>query len=284
MASSDIVNIPPGTLAYVSYYIILPLVMFVHAQVVCVMSCMENTVTSITPVVQVGVNSVKAKMKEFGITSLSEEVMKKIESNVFSVTAAADKLSSLARCVTGVTTGVATGVTQLAVAWKIPSLRTPTTALIIETVQDKATSYGVSTIGYMASFSLAQVVLKVADAGLHVLGQSLWITGVSDRAWRRISRFHLTTSTIPLWSNIMARADIARKKKEVSTFGIVVDVLKEFLSLIVLKMIQLLALMLWMMELWWRWLVMRRIEIAVTCQFALNAVLLLEKFVLVQHK
>eukprot|EP00092_Neocalanus_flemingeri_P040791 GFUD01044407.1.p1 GENE.GFUD01044407.1~~GFUD01044407.1.p1 ORF type:complete len:274 (-),score=40.09 GFUD01044407.1:109-900(-) len=258
------------------------MVMFVQANVACVLSCMKNTVTSITPVVEVGVNSVKAKMKEFGITSLSEdpEVMKKIESNVFSVTAAADKLSSLVRCVTGVTTGVATGVTQLAVALKIPSLRTPTTALIIETVQDKATSYGVSTIGYMASFSLAQVVLKVADAGLHVLGQTLWITGVSDRAWRRISRFHITTSTIPLWSSIIARADIARKKKEVSTFGIVVDVLKEFLSLIILKMIQLLALIMWMMELWWRWLVLRRIEIAVTCQVALNAVLLLEKFAL----
>eukprot|EP00092_Neocalanus_flemingeri_P016116 GFUD01017444.1.p1 GENE.GFUD01017444.1~~GFUD01017444.1.p1 ORF type:complete len:274 (-),score=36.27 GFUD01017444.1:175-996(-) len=268
MACSDNVNMPPGTLSCLSHYM---MVMFVHANVACVLSCMENTVTSISPVVEVGVNSVKAVMKELGITSLSEGVTKKIGSNVntvvFSISAAVDKISSISH--------------RLAVAWKISSLRTSATiGLLLGTVQDKATSYGVSTIGYMASFSLAQVVLKVADAGLHVLGQTLWITGVSDRAWRRIRRFHINTSTIPMWSTIIARTDITMKKKEVSTFGIVVDVLKEFLSLRVLKMIQLLALIMWMMELWWRWLVMRRIEIAVTCQVALNAVLLLEKFAL----
>eukprot|EP00092_Neocalanus_flemingeri_P040789 GFUD01044405.1.p1 GENE.GFUD01044405.1~~GFUD01044405.1.p1 ORF type:complete len:273 (-),score=42.17 GFUD01044405.1:124-942(-) len=267
MACSDNVNMPPGTLPCLSHYM---MVMFLHANVACVLSCMENTVTSISPVVEVGVNSVKAVMKEFGITSLSEEVMKKIESNVntavFSISAAVEKISSLS---------------QLVVAWKISSPRTFAIGLFLGTVQDKATGYGVSTIGYMASCSLAQVVLKVAaDAGLHVLGQTLWITGVSDRAWRRIRRFHIATSTIPLWSSIMARTDITRKKKEVSTFGIVVDVLKEFLSLMLLRMIQLLALIMWMMELWWRWLMMRRIEIAVTCQVALNAVLLLEKFAL----
>eukprot|EP00092_Neocalanus_flemingeri_P056603 GFUD01067123.1.p1 GENE.GFUD01067123.1~~GFUD01067123.1.p1 ORF type:complete len:251 (-),score=40.79 GFUD01067123.1:10-762(-) len=246
---------PPGTLACVSHYIRLPLVMFVHAQVACVMSCMENTVTSIMPVVQVGVNSVKAKMKEFGITGLSEEVMKKIESNMFS--------GSLARCVTG--------VTQLAVAWKIPSLRTPTTALIIGTVQDKATSYGVSTIGYMASFSLAQVVLKIADTGLDVLGQTLRISGASDTAWSRMNRFHLTTSTVRMWGSKMARTDVGRKMEEVSTFGIVLSVV---VSVKVLK-----EYGMWRMELWRKWLVMRRFEIAVTVLVAVSAVLLLEKYV-----
>eukprot|EP00092_Neocalanus_flemingeri_P056604 GFUD01067124.1.p1 GENE.GFUD01067124.1~~GFUD01067124.1.p1 ORF type:complete len:251 (-),score=45.82 GFUD01067124.1:10-762(-) len=246
---------PPGTLACVSHYIRLPLVMFVHAQVACVMSCMENTVTSIMPVVQVGVNSVKAKMKEFGITSLSEEVMKKIESNVFSVTAAAEKMSSLARCVTGVTT----------------SLRKPTTALIIETVQNKATSYGVSTIGYMASFSLAQVVLKIADTGLDVLGQTLRMSGASDTAWSRMKRFHITTSTVRMWGSKMARTDVGRKMEEVSTFGIVLSVV---VSVKVLK-----EYGMWRMELWRKWLVMRRFEIAVTVLVAVSAVLLLEKYV-----
>eukprot|EP00092_Neocalanus_flemingeri_P050306 GFUD01058110.1.p1 GENE.GFUD01058110.1~~GFUD01058110.1.p1 ORF type:complete len:273 (-),score=40.75 GFUD01058110.1:161-979(-) len=272
MACSDNVQMPPGTLSCLSPYM---MVMFVHANVACVLSCMENTVTSISPVVEVGVNSVKAVMKELGITSLSEGVTKKIGSNVntavFCISAAVDQISGLSH--------------RLAVAWKISSLRTSATiGLFLGTVQVKATSYGVSTIGYMASFSLAQVVLKVADAGLHVLGQTLWITGVSDRAWRRVRRFHITTSTIPLWSTIMARTESARKKKEAFTLGIVVKVLKEFLLLMLLKMIQLFALIMWMMELWWRWLVLRRIEIAVTCQFALNAGLLLEKFVLVQHK
>eukprot|EP00092_Neocalanus_flemingeri_P040788 GFUD01044404.1.p1 GENE.GFUD01044404.1~~GFUD01044404.1.p1 ORF type:complete len:271 (-),score=38.91 GFUD01044404.1:148-960(-) len=270
MACSDNVSMPPGTLPCLSHYM---MVMFVHANVACVLSGMKNTVTIISPVVGVGVNSVKAVMKKFGITSLSEEVMKKIESNVntavFSISAAVEKISSLS---------------QLAVAWKISPLRTSAIGLFLGTVQDKATGYGVSTIGYMASFSLAQVVLKVAaDAGLHVFGQTLWITGVSDRAWRRIRRFHIATSTIPLWSSIMARTDI-RKKKELSTIGIVVKVLKEFLSLMLLRMIQLVALIMWVMKQWWRWLVLRRIEIAVTCQVALNTVLLLEKFVLVQHK
>eukprot|EP00092_Neocalanus_flemingeri_P050309 GFUD01058113.1.p1 GENE.GFUD01058113.1~~GFUD01058113.1.p1 ORF type:complete len:270 (-),score=41.11 GFUD01058113.1:153-962(-) len=268
MACSDNVQMPPGTLSCLSPYM---MVMFVHANVACVLSCMENTVTSISPVVEVGVNSVKAVMKELGITSLSEGVTKKIGSNVntavFCISAAVDQISGLSH--------------RLAVAWKISSLRTSATiGLFLGTVQVKATSYGVSTIGYMASFSLAQVVLKVADAGLHVLGQTLWITGVSDRAWRRVRRFHITTSTIPLWSTIMARTESARKKKEAFTLGIVVKVLKEFLLLMLLKMIQLFALIMWMMELWWRWLVLRRIEIAVTCQFALNAGLLLEKFVL----
>eukprot|EP00092_Neocalanus_flemingeri_P050312 GFUD01058116.1.p1 GENE.GFUD01058116.1~~GFUD01058116.1.p1 ORF type:complete len:274 (-),score=28.97 GFUD01058116.1:133-954(-) len=268
MACSDNVSMPPGTLPCLSHYM---MVMLVHANVACVLSSMENAMTSILPVVGVGVNSVKAVMKELGITSLSEGVTKKIGSNVntavFCISAAVDQISGLSH--------------RLAVAWKISSLRTSATiGLFLGTVQVKATSYGVSTIGYMASLSLAQVVLKVADTGLHVLGQTLWITGVSDRAWRRIRRFHINTSTIPLWSTIIARTDITMKKKEFSTFGIVVDVIKEFLSLIVLKMIELLALIMWMMELWWKWLVLRRIEIAVTCQIALNAVLLLEKFVL----
>eukprot|EP00092_Neocalanus_flemingeri_P002829 GFUD01003027.1.p1 GENE.GFUD01003027.1~~GFUD01003027.1.p1 ORF type:complete len:274 (+),score=44.43 GFUD01003027.1:57-878(+) len=271
MACSYNGNMPPGPLpCVVSHYI---MVMFVQANVACVLSCMKNTVTSITPVVEVGVNSIKAMMKEFGINSLSQELRKKIESNVntavFSISAAVEKISSLS---------------QLAVAWKISPLRTSAIGLFLGTVQDKATGYGVSTIGYMASFSLAQVVLKVAaDAGLHAFGQTLWITGVSDRAWRRIRRFHIATSTIPLWSSRMARTDIARKNKEVSTIEIVVKVLKEFLSLMLLRMIQLAALIMWMMELSWRRLVLRRIEIAVTCQVALNTVLLLEKFVLVQH-
>eukprot|EP00092_Neocalanus_flemingeri_P050315 GFUD01058121.1.p1 GENE.GFUD01058121.1~~GFUD01058121.1.p1 ORF type:complete len:272 (-),score=52.16 GFUD01058121.1:161-976(-) len=271
MACSYNGNMPPGPLpCVVSHYI---MVMFVQANVACVLSCMKNTVTSITPVVEVGVNSIKAMMKEFGINSLSEELRKKIESNVntavFNVAAAVEKISSISH-------------SQLAVASKIHYLRTSTIGLFLGTVQDKTTSFGVSTI--MASLSSAQVVLKVADAGLHVFGQTLWITGVSDRAWRRVRRFHITTSTIPLWSTIMARTESARKKKEAFTLGIVVKVLKEFLLLMLLKMIQLFALIMWMMELWWRWLVLRRIEIAVTCQFALNAGLLLEKFVLVQHK
>eukprot|EP00092_Neocalanus_flemingeri_P026535 GFUD01028758.1.p1 GENE.GFUD01028758.1~~GFUD01028758.1.p1 ORF type:complete len:262 (-),score=44.44 GFUD01028758.1:39-824(-) len=261
MACSDNVSMPPGTLPCLSHYM---MVMFVHANVACVLSCME-----------VGVNSVKAVMKEFGITSLSEGVMKKIGSNVntavFSISAAVEKISSISH--------------RLAVALEISSLRTSATiGLFLGTVQDKATSYGVSTIGCMASLSLAQVVLKVADAGLHVLGQTLWITGVSDRAWRRVRRFHISTSTIPLWSTIMARTESARKKKEASTLGIFAKVLKEFLLLMLLKMIQLFALIMWMMELWWRWLVLRKVEIAVTFQLAVNAALLVEKFCLVQHK
>eukprot|EP00092_Neocalanus_flemingeri_P015277 GFUD01016513.1.p1 GENE.GFUD01016513.1~~GFUD01016513.1.p1 ORF type:complete len:272 (-),score=62.74 GFUD01016513.1:85-900(-) len=260
MASSDIVNIPPGTLAYVSYYIILPLVMFVHAIVGSVLSCMETTVTSITPVVRVGVNSAKAKMKKFGITSLAEKVMKKVESNVntavFNMTAAVEKVSSLALCVKR--------VPQLAVAW------TPSTAIIIGTVQNKATSYGVSTIGYMASFSLAQVVLKVADTGLEVLGQTLKISGVSDGVWRRMKRFQISTSTIRMWGVKMARTDIVRKMEEVSTFGVVLSVV---VSLKVLK-----EYGAWRMELWRRWLVLRRVEIAGIFLVAVNAVLLSEKF------
>eukprot|EP00092_Neocalanus_flemingeri_P002824 GFUD01003022.1.p1 GENE.GFUD01003022.1~~GFUD01003022.1.p1 ORF type:complete len:262 (+),score=50.55 GFUD01003022.1:51-836(+) len=256
MASNDVVNVPPGTLAYVRHYIRLPMVMFVHASV---LSCMKNTVTSITPVVEVGVNSVKAKMKKFGITSLSEEVMKKVESNVntavFNMTAAVEKVSSLARGVKR--------VPQLALAW------TPSTAIIIGTVQNKATSYGVSTISYMASFSLVQVVLRVADTGLDVLGQTLKIAGVSDREWRRLNRFHKTTSTIRMWGVKTARTDVIRKMEEVSTFGTVlsvvvsVKVLKEYAA--------------WRMELWRRWLVLRRFEIALTFLVAVNAVLLSEK-------
>eukprot|EP00092_Neocalanus_flemingeri_P038450 GFUD01041858.1.p1 GENE.GFUD01041858.1~~GFUD01041858.1.p1 ORF type:complete len:268 (+),score=52.34 GFUD01041858.1:33-836(+) len=260
-SSNDVVNVPPGTLAYVRHYIRLPMVMFVHANVACVLSCMENTVTSITPVVRVGVNSAKAKMKKFGITSLAEKVMKKVESKVssavLSVTAAVEKMSRLARCVT--------------VAWKrkIPNLKKPNTALIIGTVQNKATSYGVSTISYMASFSLVQVVLRVADTGLDVLGQTLKIAGVSDRVWSRLNRFHMTTSTIRMWGVKTARTDVIRKMEEVSTFGTVlsvvvsVKVLKEYAA--------------WRMELWRRWLVLRRFEIALTFLVAVNAVLLSEK-------
>eukprot|EP00092_Neocalanus_flemingeri_P004924 GFUD01005297.1.p1 GENE.GFUD01005297.1~~GFUD01005297.1.p1 ORF type:complete len:261 (-),score=37.38 GFUD01005297.1:10-792(-) len=257
MACSDNVSMPPGTLPCLSHYM---MVMFVHANVACVLSGMKNTVTIISPVVGVGVNSVKAVMKKFGITSLSEKVTKKIESNVntalFSVSAAVEKFSSFS---------------QLAVVWKISPLRTSAIGLFLGTVQDKATGYGVSTIGYMASFSLAQVVLKVADTGLDVLGQTLRMSGASDTAWSRMKRFHITTSTVRMWGSKMARTDVGRKMEEVSTFGIVLSVV---VSVKVLK-----EYGMWRMELWRKWLVMRRFEIAVTVLVAVSAVLLLEKYV-----
>eukprot|EP00092_Neocalanus_flemingeri_P017044 GFUD01018432.1.p1 GENE.GFUD01018432.1~~GFUD01018432.1.p1 ORF type:complete len:224 (-),score=22.61 GFUD01018432.1:95-709(-) len=186
----------------VSHYTRLPMAQFLHA----VLSCMENTV------VEVGVNSVKAKIKEFGIPSLSD-VNASMNTAVFTASAAVEKLSSLARGVPSLT-----GLTQL--TGKIPALRKPTTALLLETVQDMANSYGVSTVGYMSSFYLAQVMLKVTDTGLGVLGERLRMSGVSDRVWCRVKSLQITTSTFHMLGFKTARTGNEKKMVEVSTFGI----------------------------------------------------------------
>eukprot|EP00092_Neocalanus_flemingeri_P036790 GFUD01040051.1.p1 GENE.GFUD01040051.1~~GFUD01040051.1.p1 ORF type:complete len:219 (-),score=24.31 GFUD01040051.1:46-702(-) len=204
MATGDTVNMSPDTVACVSHHTRLPMVLFIHAKVAAVLSCcMANTVISITPVVEVGVNSVKAKMKEFGIPSLSD-VNASVNTAVFTASAAVEKLSRLARGVPSLTGLV----------------RTPTPALILETVQDMANSYGVSTVGSMASFSLAQVMLKVTDTGLGVLGERLRSSGVSDRVWCRVNSLQITTSTIRMLGFKTARTGNEKKMEKVSTFGI----------------------------------------------------------------
>eukprot|EP00092_Neocalanus_flemingeri_P058479 GFUD01069690.1.p1 GENE.GFUD01069690.1~~GFUD01069690.1.p1 ORF type:complete len:210 (-),score=26.44 GFUD01069690.1:18-593(-) len=173
----------------VSHYTRLPMAQFLHA----VLSCMENTV------VEVGVNSIKAKIKEFGIPSLFE-VNTSVNTAVFTASAAVEKLSRLARGVPSLTGLV----------------RTLTTALILETVQDMANSY-------MASFSLAQVMLKVTDTGLGVLGERLRSSGVSaraDRVWCRVNSLQMTTSTIRMLGFNTARIGNEKKIEKVSTFGI----------------------------------------------------------------
>eukprot|EP00092_Neocalanus_flemingeri_P058478 GFUD01069689.1.p1 GENE.GFUD01069689.1~~GFUD01069689.1.p1 ORF type:complete len:207 (-),score=24.85 GFUD01069689.1:18-584(-) len=170
----------------VSHYTRLPMAQFLHA----VLSCMENTV------VEVGVNSIKAKIKEFGIPSLFE-VNTSVNTAVFTASAAVEKLSRLARGVPSLTGLV----------------RTLTTALILETVQDMANSY-------MASFSLAQVMLKVTDTGLGVLGQRLRMSVESDRVWCRVKSLQITTSTIRMLGFKTARTGNEKKMGKVSTYGI----------------------------------------------------------------
>eukprot|EP00092_Neocalanus_flemingeri_P025340 GFUD01027475.1.p1 GENE.GFUD01027475.1~~GFUD01027475.1.p1 ORF type:complete len:206 (+),score=17.46 GFUD01027475.1:3-620(+) len=189
----------PDTVACVSRPTRLPMVLFIHAKVAAVLSfCMANTVIRITPVVEVGVNRVKAKM--FSVNA-------SVNTAVFTASAAVEKLSRLARGVPSLTGLV----------------RTPTPALILETVQDMANSYGVSTVGYMASFSLAQVMLKVTDTGLGALGERLRSSGVSaraDRVWCRVNSLQMTTSTIRMLGFNKARIGNEKKIEKVSTFGI----------------------------------------------------------------
>merc|ERR1712183_125685 len=78
---------------------------------------------------------------------------------------------------------------------------------------------------YLASFSLAQVALKIVDSGLDIVEQGLELIGSDDNVISSsVKKLHTTANTIRTSGNKKAGTDLAKKIEEDSIVGAIVEV------------------------------------------------------------
>merc|ERR1719318_766941 len=177
----------------------------------------ENSVTTITPMVEIGYNTIKAKVEENVMPHLPEGISESVQANMTSavdhITAAVEKIDTLA----------CGGLDQL--TEKVPALKEETPELIANS-KETATSYFTLATTYMASFSLAQVALKVLDSGLDVVEGAVILTGASEEGttWSSIKKIHAIANTVRIDGNKMAGTIKARKIEEASILGALAEV------------------------------------------------------------
>jgi len=178
----------------------------------------ENSMTTITPMVEIGYNTIKAKVEENVIPHLPEGMSESVQANMTSavdhMTAAVEKIDTLA----------CGGLDQL--TEKVPVLKEETPELIANS-KETATSYLTLATNYMASFSVVQVALKIVDSGLDVLEGAVSLTGVvSDEgtAWSSIKKIHTVANTVRINGNKTAGSTKARKIEEASIIGALAEV------------------------------------------------------------
>jgi len=191
----------------------------------------ENTLTTISPMVEVGYTTIKTKVEESVIPRLPEAVSESIQNNM---TTAVDTLTAAVEKVDAIACG---GLEQM--TDKIPALKEATPDLIKNT-KLSATSYVSTATIFFASFSLAQVALKMVDYGLDVVEKALAMTGTTDGnlVSSGVQQLHSTANSIRISGNKKAGTDIAKKIEEATIIGALVEVsgLGYFLSLLGLKM------------------------------------------------
>merc|ERR1712034_180262 len=172
----------------------------------------ENSMTTITPMVEIGYNTIKAKVEENVMPHLPEGMSESVQANMTSavdhITAAVEKIDTLA----------CGGLDQL--TEKVPALKEKTPELIANS-KETATSYFTLATNYMASFSLGQVAIKFVDSGLDVVEGAVLLTGASEEGttWSSIKKIHAIANTVRIDGNKMAGTIKARKIEEASILG-----------------------------------------------------------------
>jgi len=198
----------------------LPLVTSAYTEIATIASPLtpyvENTMTTITPMVEVGINTIKTTMEESVIPHLPEGMTDTLQTNMTSavehVTAAVDKVDIFALG----------GLDQL--VDNVPALKDATPELI-ETTKVTVTGYFNAATDYLASFSLAQVALKIVDSGLDIVEQGLELIGSDENVISSsVKKLHTTANTIRISGNKKAGTELAKKIEEDSIVGAIVEV------------------------------------------------------------
>eukprot|EP00090_Calanus_glacialis_P025991 TRINITY_DN40749_c0_g1_i1.p1 TRINITY_DN40749_c0_g1~~TRINITY_DN40749_c0_g1_i1.p1 ORF type:complete len:272 (-),score=99.33 TRINITY_DN40749_c0_g1_i1:37-852(-) len=212
----------------------LPLVTSAYTEITSLASPLtpyvENTVTTITPMVELGYNAIKTKVEATVMPHLpegtAESLQSKMNGAVAHLTVAMEKVDTLA----------CGGVDQL--VEKLPALKEATPELIKNT-KETLTTYFNSATSFLASFSLAQVALKIVDMGLEVVEQVITMAGGSEEniITNGIKTIHTTANTIRIEGNKKAGTEMAKKIEEASIVGALVEVsgLSHLLSMLGFK-------------------------------------------------
>merc|ERR1712050_701615 len=156
-----------------------------------------------------GVEAIKTQVEEKVVphipTNISESVSKNMSATLETVSAAMEKVDCYACC----------GIEQL--TGKVPQLKEATPKLMEET-KENVTSYITALTDYAASFSVAQLALKVADAGLNVVEEVLKKTGTNEESTvvSGVRKIHSTANTIRISGLNKAGTEKAKKIEEAS--------------------------------------------------------------------
>merc|ERR1711936_470046 len=189
----------------------LPLVSSAYTEVTRVTSpYMESTMTKVSPVVEMVspmVDSVKTTVEEQLMThvptGISETVQSVQAKAVDQVIAAVEKVDSYA----------CSGIDQL--TEKVPQLKDATPKLMEET-KSSVSSFITAVTDYAASFSVAQLVLKVTDAGLNVVEDVIKMTGTNEESTvvTGVRKIHSIANTMRLSGLKKAGTEKAKKIEE----------------------------------------------------------------------
>merc|ERR1711990_509053 len=169
--------VPAKNLKIVDKAMELPLVNSAYSEVTRIASpitpYVETTLTKVSPMLEAGYQTIKSQVEEKVVphipSNLSESVSKNVSSTLESVSAAVEKADNYA----------CSGIDQL--TEKVPQLKDATPKLLEET-KTSVTSYITAVTDYAASFSVAQLVLKVTDAGLNVVENVFKTVGASEES------------------------------------------------------------------------------------------------------
>merc|ERR1711928_14420 len=174
----DVVAAPVTNLKIVNKAFQLPLVNDTYNEVTRIAAPMspyvetvKENMEKVTPMLESGFVSIKTKAEEKLFPQLPEGTSATIQANLDiakeKVAAAVDNLDSLA----------CEGLDQLTA--KHPALKEATPELF-ETAKDTTVTYAEYAKEYVASFSLAQIALKLGDKGLQVATDALKLTGLEE--------------------------------------------------------------------------------------------------------
>merc|ERR1711990_1338828 len=167
----------------------------------------ETTLTKVSPMMEAGYQTFKSQVEEKLVphipSNLSESVSKNMNTTMETVTAAVEKADSYA----------CSGIEQL--TEKVPQLKDATPKLLKET-KENVSSYITAATDYTASFSLAQVALKVVDAGLTAVEGILNKVGHGEESLvvSGVRKLHSTANTIRLSGLKKAGTETAKKIEE----------------------------------------------------------------------
>merc|ERR1711990_213841 len=203
--------VPAKNLKIVDKAMELPLVNSAYSEVTRIASpitpYVETTLTKVSPMLEAGYQTIKSQMEEKVVphipSNLSESVSKNVSSTLESVSAAVEKADSYA----------CSGIDQL--TEKVPQLKDATPKLLKET-KENVSSYITAATDYTASFSLAQVALKVVDAGLTAVEGILNKVGHGEESLvvSGVWKLHNTANTISLSGLKKAGTEKAKKIEE----------------------------------------------------------------------
>jgi len=203
--------VPVKNLRVVNKAMELPLVNSAYSEVTRIASpispYVETTLTKVSPMVEAGYQTIKSQVEEKLVphipSNISESVSKNMSSTLESVSAAVEKADSYACC----------GIDQL--TEKVPQLKDATPKLLEET-KDTVSSYITAATDYTASFSLAQVALKVVDAGLTAVEGIINTVGHGEESGlvSGVRKVHSTANTIRLSGLKKAGTEKAKKIEE----------------------------------------------------------------------
>jgi len=206
----------------------LPLVVDAVSLTKSTISPLVETITPVAVKVDEQVAILKTRAEESLLPHVSEGVKTNLTSAVEQVSAAVASLDDLA----------CGGLDQLAET--VPVLRGPTSE-VVETTKEVAASCVSLFTEYLASFALAQVALKVGEAGLSIVDSTLKRTGLEQNIPLSIGNVRRKARALRRAGvrRAVAESSAAQTIGEVSLLGAVAEILgvNFFLSAVGLKLV-----------------------------------------------